>query len=166
MAQKHQPTYMMMMKMNAVYHFLSFPSLLLKKSNCVRRAKEPRRGCILIVSTRVARAGGTQLASPVCSALANWRHALPPVPALRALQRARQRRQLLPFFLPSFLPTFLLLFFLLFFLSFLGTHPSGRTQLAAAKWFVCFRIVCGFLEEDCVENLRSVLFCLIKKRSV
>ena len=46
------------------------------------------------------------------------------------------------------------------------THPSGRTQLAAAKSFVCVCIVRGFEEEDSLETLHSVLFCLIKKRSV
>ena len=46
------------------------------------------------------------------------------------------------------------------------THPSGRTQLAAAKLFVCVGIVRGFEEEDFLANLHSVLFCLIKKRSV
>ena len=46
------------------------------------------------------------------------------------------------------------------------THPSGRTQAAAAKLFVCFCIVRGSEEEDFRENLHSVFFCLIKKRSV
>ena len=38
-------------------------------------------------------------------------------------------------------------------------RPSGRTQLAAAKWFVCFCVVCGFQEGDSIEKLHSVLFC-------
>ena len=42
----------------------------------------------------------------------------------------------------------------------------GRTQLAAAKLFVSFCIVRGFEDEDSLENLHSVLFCLIKKRSL
>ena len=48
------------------------------------------------------------------------------------------------------------------------THPSGKTQLAAAKLFVCFCIVRVFEieEEDSVQNLHSVLFCLTKKHSV
>ena len=41
--------------------------------------------------------------------------------------------------------------------------PPGSTQLRAAKWFGCFCIVCGFEEENVLENLNSVLFCLIKK---
>ena len=31
---------------------------------------------------------------------------------------------------------------------------------------VCVRVVCGFEGEDSLENLHSVLFCLIKKYSV
>ena len=42
-------------------------------------------------------------------------------------------------------------------------HPSGRTQLAAAKLFARFCIVCGYEEEDSLKNLNSVLLCLIKK---
>ena len=41
-----------------------------------------------------------------------------------------------------------------------------RIRMAAAKVFVCFCIVRGFEEEDSLENLHSVLFRLIKKRSV
>ena len=46
------------------------------------------------------------------------------------------------------------------------THPCDRTQPAAAKLFICFCSVHGFEEEDSLENLHSVLFCLIEKRSV
>ena len=42
------------------------------------------------------------------------------------------------------------------------TLPSGSAQLAAAKLFVCLHIVCGFEEEHSLENLHSVLFCLIE----
>ena len=38
--------------------------------------------------------------------------------------------------------------------------------MATAKSFVCFCIVDGFEKEDSLENLHSVLFRLIKKRSV
>ena len=46
------------------------------------------------------------------------------------------------------------------------THPSGRTQLATAKLFACFCIVRDFEEKDSLKKSHSVLFCLIRKRSV
>ena len=41
----------------------------------------------------------------------------------------------------------------------------GCFPLAAAKWFVCFCIICGFEEEDSLENVHGVSLCVIKKRS-
>ena len=43
------------------------------------------------------------------------------------------------------------------------TDLSGRTQLAAAKLFICLCTVLGFEEKDSPEHLHSVLSCLIKK---
>ena len=37
--------------------------------------------------------------------------------------------------------------------------------MASTKLFICFCIVRGFEEKDSLENLHSVLFCSIKKRS-
>ena len=53
---------------------------------------------------------------------------------------------------------------------FLGTSVSctllpARTHLAADNWFVCFCIVRSFEREDSLENVQSVLICLIEKRS-
>ena len=37
------------------------------------------------------------------------------------------------------------------------THPSGRTQLAAAKLFICFCVDRGWEEEDSLEFLHYLL---------
>ena len=41
------------------------------------------------------------------------------------------------------------------------TNTSGRTQPASAKLPVCVCIVRGFEEDDSLENVHSVLFCII-----
>ena len=80
-------------------------------------------------------------------------------------------------FLPLLPHSFLFLIFVLFWrhilyassslhhilytcMSVLWTHPSGRTWTTSA---VCFCFVCGFEEEDYLENLHSALFCILFK---
>ena len=57
--------------------------------------------------------------------------------------------------------------------AFLNQTKQDRMQIFKGILFfkatnntVCFCIVCGFEEEDSLKKLCSVLFCLIKKRSV
>ena len=44
-------------------------------------------------------------------------------------------------------------------------HSSRRTQPASAKLPLCFCLVRRFEEKDSLENVHTVLYCIIKKRS-
>ena len=47
-----------------------------------------------------------------------------------------------------------------------SSRKKCASTLVAAKLFVCVPIVRGFEEEDTIENVHFVWFCLIGKRSV